>query len=534
MRIAVVTLLAGVVCFTPVGARAQGFDAQIFRPATSTSGYFSQDKAKVLGRGTVDAGLTLDLAHNPLVLRDADTNQIVPDGGVVANRLAGHLGVSIGLGDWIELRARLPVVLYQGGDFGLIKPQDKLKTTVLGDLDYVVKAGIVGKPASAGFHLAASLGFSVPTGSSSNFAGDGSVGLRPRLIVGHESPRLSLAANAGYNVRHKNNLSTVNITVDDELAGGVGAGYAVIPDSLWLLGEAYVSRAVHGGAGVRDTPSEAVAGARYALPGPWMLQGGLGVGLTSGVGSPAVRGVLMLAYASDLHHPIVLRPLESPEMPPPQPPPPAPPRDSDGDGILDTADKCPNEPEDKDGFQDDDGCPDPDNDGDGIPDTADKCPNEPEVFNGFLDDDGCPDKGAELAIIKGERIEIHEQVNFATNKAIIQPSSFPLLSTVAKLMALHPELLKLRIEGHTDRSGNAAKNLRLSQDRAEAVRTYLIEQGGIAGTRLEAVGFGSTKPIATNGTKKGRALNRRSEFIIVDRAGATSAPSSSPTMPPGS
>jgi outer membrane protein OmpA-like peptidoglycan-associated protein len=310
---------------------------------------------------------------------------------------------------------------------------------------------------------------------------------------------------------------------------------------------------VHGGAGVRDTPSEAVAGARYALPGPWMLQGGLGVGLTSGVGSPAVRGVLMLAYASDLHHPIVLRPLESPETAEPQPPaPPAPPRDSDGDGILDTADKCPNEPEDKDGFQDDDGCPDPDNDGDGIPDSADKCPNEPEdkdgfqdddgcpdpdndgdgildaadkcpnepeVFNGFLDDDGCPDKGAELAIIKGERIEIHEQVNFATNKAIIQPSSFPLLSTVAKLMALHPELLKLRIEGHTDRSGNAAKNLKLSQDRAEAVRTYLIEQGGIAGTRLEAVGFGSTKPIATNGTKKGRALNRRSEFIIVDRAG---------------
>ena len=65
--------------------------------------------------------------------------------------------------------------------------------------------------------------------------------------------------------------------------------------------------------------------------------------------------------------------------------------DNDQDGIVDVTDKCPNEPEDRDGFQDDDGCPDPDNDQDGIPDAADKCPNEPETRNGFQDDDGCPD-----------------------------------------------------------------------------------------------------------------------------------------------
>jgi outer membrane protein OmpA-like peptidoglycan-associated protein len=65
--------------------------------------------------------------------------------------------------------------------------------------------------------------------------------------------------------------------------------------------------------------------------------------------------------------------------------------DNDGDGIPDALDKCPNEPEDKDGFQDEDGCPDPDNDGDGIPDALDKCPNEPEDFDGFQDEDGCPD-----------------------------------------------------------------------------------------------------------------------------------------------
>src|SRR5207244_5756222 len=65
--------------------------------------------------------------------------------------------------------------------------------------------------------------------------------------------------------------------------------------------------------------------------------------------------------------------------------------DNDGDGIPDVKDKCPNEPEDKDHFQDEDGCPDLDNDGDGVPDSRDACPNDPETFNFFEDDDGCPD-----------------------------------------------------------------------------------------------------------------------------------------------
>jgi len=65
--------------------------------------------------------------------------------------------------------------------------------------------------------------------------------------------------------------------------------------------------------------------------------------------------------------------------------------DRDNDGILDDVDKCPDDPEDRDGFEDEDGCPDPDNDRDGIADVNDKCPNEPETYNGYEDDDGCPD-----------------------------------------------------------------------------------------------------------------------------------------------
>jgi len=82
--------------------------------------------------------------------------------------------------------------------------------------------------------------------------------------------------------------------------------------------------------------------------------------------------------------------------------------DRDGDGIPDELDKCPDEPEDKDGFEDEDGCPDPDNDKDGIPDTADACPNEPETVNGFQDEDGCPDSAP--IVVKENRIVLTELV----------------------------------------------------------------------------------------------------------------------------
>jgi len=105
---------------------------------------------------------------------------------------------------------------------------------------------------------------------------------------------------------------------------------------------------------------------RAYLPAMFSLLLGVGVGLDHAIGSPMFRGFVGVGWAPDF-------------------------RDRDHDGIIDSLDRCPDEPEDFDGFQDDDGCPDEDNDNDGIPDAVDKCPNEPEDFDGFQDDDGCPD-----------------------------------------------------------------------------------------------------------------------------------------------
>ena len=105
------------------------------------------------------------------------------------------------------------------------------------------------------------------------------------------------------------------------------------------------------------------------------------------------------------------------------------PKDSDGDGIPDDEDKCPNEPEDKDGFQDDDGCPDPDNDGDGIPDAQDKCPNEPEDKDGFQDADGCPDPDNDRTASPTRRTSVRTSPR--TRTASRTPTAAPTPTTTA-------------------------------------------------------------------------------------------------------
>ncbi len=194
--------------------------------------------------------------------------------------------------------------------------------------------------------------------------------------------------------------------------------------------------------------------------------------------------------------------------------------DNDSDGFPDTADKCPNKPEDKDEFQDEDGCPEPDNDRDGILDGDDQCPLEAEVINSVEDEDGCPDIGESKVKVQGKRILIKEKVYFATNKDVVLARSFPLLQQVALLLRANPELTKVRIEGHTDDRADDAFNKDLSQRRAGNVLKYLVEEAGIAPDRLVAEGFGEERPVDTNTTDAGRENNRRVEFIVVETDGS--------------
>jgi outer membrane protein OmpA-like peptidoglycan-associated protein len=232
--------------------------------------------------------------------------------------------------------------------------------------------------------------------------------------------------------------------------------------------------------------------------------------------------------------------------------------DNDGDGVLDARDRCPLDAEDRDKFEDQDGCPDPDNDGDGLADGLDRCPNEPgrgsldgcpvkdqdfdgiddvadrcptvpETKNGYLDDDGCPDTKPTRVEITAEQIVIKQRINFATGKATILADSFGVLDDVAQVMRDYPKV-RVEIGGHTDNVGDDNQNQRLSKGRADAVFEYLLQKG-IAANRMVTIGYGETRPIDTNRTDAGKLNNRRVEFMIVQGNPGDPAPEA-PRVPP--
>jgi len=171
--------------------------------------------------------------------------------------------------------------------------------------------------------------------------------------------------------------------------------------------------------------------------------------------------------------------------------------DADGDGVADADDKCPGTPA---GVKvDASGCP-LDSDGDGVSDDKDKCPDTPAGTK--VDATGCPEK-------KGPSDQT-QYINFDFDKATPQPSSTPKLEQMAQILNEYPDY-SLSIAGHADNKGSDEYNVRLSYDRAESARKYLLDKG-IPADRIEARGYGEAKPIADNNTEEGRAQNRRVDF----------------------
>ena len=173
--------------------------------------------------------------------------------------------------------------------------------------------------------------------------------------------------------------------------------------------------------------------------------------------------------------------------------------DTDGDGIADKDDECPTEK----GIAALRGCPDKDMDG--IADKDDKCPDVP----GIAANKGCPEVKEEVKKVLAQALQ---GIQFETGKDIIRKSSYPILNNVVKVMSDNPSY-KLSIEGHTDNSGKEDANQLLSDKRAKAVMKYLIDKK-IDASRLRAKGFGSSMPVESNATEKGRAKNRRVEFKV--------------------
>lgn len=212
------------------------------------------------------------------------------------------------------------------------------------------------------------------------------------------------------------------------------------------------------------------------------------------------------------------------------------PADTDGDGIADFKDECTGTP--RHAWVDDQGCP-TDEDADGVVDGLDRCLDTPA--NARVDARGCPidsdgdgvydgidrcqqtspsvqvdEWGCEVAQKPAtiERKIVLHSINFSSGQADILPSSYPALDDVATSLRDNPQV-RMEVRGYADSMGPESYNLKLTQDRAAAVRNYLIEQG-VEPSRLRARGYGESEPIASNDTSEGRAMNRRVEFHRID------------------
>ncbi|MFP2902783.1 OmpA family protein, partial [Corallococcus sp. 4LFB] len=553
---------------------SQAIDVQQYKPGPGAYDVLGLNSARVAPHLTWNVGASLNYAHQPLNFFDPREETFVYR--IVQQQVSLDLMGAVSLFDRLEVGLVLPLTVTGSQSASAVSEQfaNGVGTAGLGDLRVVPKLALLSKGA---LNLAVLAPFTLPTGGADHFLGADGPTFQPRVAGEWATPSLRLLANVGVNLRKAQDLR--NLHVGNELAFGVGAEVALtqaLSAQGTLVGAVGLSESDK-----EEFPLELLGAVKYRFAQGFAAHVGAGPGLTRGYGTPAFRVLAGLAYTpGGAPAPVAAArapacaqgpedfdgfqdddgcldpdddndgipdvsdtcPTEPetvngerdedgcPDTVPEAKPatderrapaaltlPPAP-VDTDGDGLPDPEDRCPTAAEDTDGFEDEDGCPDPDNDKDGIADAADACPLEAEIINGVKDDDGCPDKGESKVRLEGSRIVILDKVYFATGKDVILPKSFPLLSQVAAVLRTHPELERVRVEGHTDSQGDDAKNLDLSQRRANTVRDWLVK-AGIAAERLEAVGSGETKPVDTNDTAKGRENNRRVEFNIVKTAG---------------
>lgn len=522
-KICLVVSVVGLLALFTAPVHAQSFRLDQFRGAERPDDGFGVRRINDLGHLRWSGLATADYAHDPLVIegRSGSRSELQK---VVRHELVLKLDFSLALFDRVLVFAGFDVVpLLKGPAIPAGFPLAPAGGGGFGDVSLGARVRLWGQ-AQDFFSLAAQATLVAPTSGSAAYRGEASVAVRPELIAQLRPRWVRIDANLGVLVREDQPL--LNARVGDELRYAVGVGVPFGP-RLEAIGELWGGHTFNDVRARTATPFEWLVGGKYNTV--YGLYAGLavGTGFTHGLGSPDARVVAQLGYLSPKDE------------------------DRDHDGIIDRKDACPDQPEDRDGFEDEDGCPDLDDDHDGVVDSSDACPQDPEDRDGYADEDGCPDPDndgdgvldasdacplepgvpaqsgcpARASVETEDALHVLEQIHFENNKAVILAESLPTLEQVKALLDAHPEITALRIEGHTDSVGEDDRNFVLSKARAAAVGSWLVAHG-IERGRLASWGCGEKYPIADNTTPAGRAANRRVMFQLdgAAPAGCVQAP----------
>jgi len=444
---------------------ATAFELQAMRPNPNPSnGGFVSLGAKPLPHGHWGAHLLLNHANDPLVLYD-DRDEWVAT--AVSHQTALHLMGSIGLWNIVEVGIDLPVVIDQAGGALPASAAPPIRHSAgLGDLRIVPRAQFLNtrlERLGIGLNAAAALDLFLPTGDRSGLRG-GDLRVGPLLAFeatfshGHK-----LGTNVGYLYRRPRRFGDLRIA---DTLGWSAYGEAPVFGTVRATAEVF-GRVGDAGQSSVYAPVEALIGAKATAFGVDLLAAG-GAGVGRSYGTPDWRALFSMQFplgrraipvaksaVRELPPAAVERP-PTPEVPVSEPPP---------------------EPAE---------------------------PRRTESASGKVRIDR-----------RSRLLELADKVHFQTASTELAAESLPLLDEVATLLIAHPEIKVVTIEGHTDNRGERLYNLRLSGARAEALRRYLTSKG-VASARLKTAGYGPDRPIAVNSSARGRALNRRVEFLITE------------------
>jgi OmpA-OmpF porin, OOP family len=566
---------------------AGGMDLRLFRAAVDSKGYLTLNGTDVLPHKSYSFGLVMSAGFNLLRFDGYVDAPGTPAADrqetshIVDHFFTGNLHFNYGLFNRLVLGVQIPIHVVSGprvevpGYYNT--GRSELDFQGFGDITFHAKYRLLRADRDP-VGLAAIAMLQLPSGDTRRFAGEPGSALWTMLAMDWMPiRRIRVGVNAGFRTNFGSGAefplggATIPTETGATNAGlvpgtssllrygnlitfGAGASFRVA-DSLDLVAEMYGTQLANGFGDRGSTSMEALGGLKI------FVQRNSYLVIAAGGGLPPTAGFQRADYRAMLG--FIFEPSIG---------------DADGDGIPDDIDQCPNDPEDFDGFEDEDGCPDPDNDGDGIldvddacpntpgipelqgcpddslvgdrdgdgiPDDVDQCPDEPEDFDGFQDEDGCPDpdndgdgildeddmcpnepetfNGFEdedgcpdrgSVVIEDNQLVVFEKIFFRTDSAEILPRSFPIIDAVAATLNGNPYITLVEVQGHADERGSDEYNLRLTKDRAAAVVEAMVQRG-VARRRLRSAGYGELCPVDPARNQAAWEKNRRVEFKIV-------------------
>jgi len=360
-----------------------GMDTHLFRPAIDSKGLFSVNGTDILGANRFSFGLVLDYGSN--LMRTNDDADVGVN-ALVEDSFQGTFKVNYGVANFLVLGIALPIVLMTGdaandiGPTGATYDSQPMEAEALSALVAHAKLRLTRVRNGPGIAIIGQVG--IPTGAQRDLGSDPGVWYWPRLVLENdfgETPWLRIAVEGGYRGHSGDNPRFgLNSQAVEQLAEGVleygnlatfGGGIGIRPfETLEIVAETYGTYLTEGESDDKQKLSQELLGGikLFIEKNSYLMIGAGSRAFSTGFEAADTRGVLGFVFEPSIG-------------------------DRDGDGIYDDEDECPDDPEDFDGFQDEDGCPEPDNDNDGILDVDDACPNIPEDRDGDEDDDGCPE-----------------------------------------------------------------------------------------------------------------------------------------------